>query len=94
MSDIRKFPLSSTGSILLNTDVDSLVSRLRKTMRKFLQKKRRKEREKKVPTECKTLLVSVWDAVMKLTAVGKYHFSSDIRIFKNNHFLYCIQYNF
>ena len=28
--------------------------------------------------ECKTLFVSVWDAVMKLTAVVKYHFSSDI----------------
>ena len=33
--------------------------------------------------ECKILFVSVWDAVMKLTAVGKYHFSSDIRNFKN-----------
>ena len=36
---------------------------------------------------------------MKLTAVGKYHFSSDIRNFKNiklptplPHFLYCIQF--
>ena len=54
--------------------------------------------------DCKTLFVSVWDAVMKLTAVGKYHFSSDIRNFKNiklppppppppsPHFLYCIQF--
>ena len=33
--------------------------------------------------ECKTLLVSVCDAVMKLSAVGKYYFSSDIRNFKN-----------
>ena len=33
--------------------------------------------------ECKTLFVSVLDAVMKLTAVGKYYFSSDIRNFKN-----------
>ena len=33
--------------------------------------------------ECKTLFVSVWDAVMKLTAVGKYRFSSDIRNFKS-----------
>ena len=33
--------------------------------------------------ECKTLFVSVWNAVMKVTAVGKYYFSSDIRNFKN-----------
>ena len=33
--------------------------------------------------ECKTLFVSVWDAVMKLTAVGKNHFNSDVRNFKN-----------
>ena len=33
--------------------------------------------------ECKTPFVSVWDADMKLTAVGKYHFSSDRRNLKN-----------
>ena len=41
--------------------------------------------------------ISVWDAVMKLTAVGKFHFSSDIRKFKNIKllpppFLYRIQF--
>ena len=57
-------------------------------IRKFLQKKwkvnaiLRKESHNK-SIDCKTLFVSVWDAVMKLTAVGKYHFSSDIRNFKN-----------
>ena len=57
-------------------------------IRKFLQKKwkvnailRKESRNKSI--DCKTLFVSVWDAVMKLTAVGKYHFSSDIRNFKN-----------
>ena len=46
----------------------------------------------------KNSFVSVWGAVMKLTAVGKYYFSSDIRNFNNinsppppPHFLYCIQ---
>ena len=33
--------------------------------------------------ECKTLFVSIWDAVMEMTAVGKCHFSCDIRKFKN-----------
>ena len=57
-------------------------------IRKFLQKKwkvnailRKESRNKSI--DCKTLFVSVWDAVMKLPAVGKYHFSSDIRNFKN-----------
>ena len=73
---------------------------------KFLQKKRKvntilrkKSCNMQLSTgiECKTLFVSVWDAVMKLTAVGKYHFSSDIRNFKNikplsPHFLYCTQF--
>ena len=40
-------------------------------------------RNMRLSIECKTLFVSVWDAVMKLTAVGKYYFSSDIRNFKN-----------
>ena len=73
-------------------------------IRKFLQKKwkvnaiwRKESRNKSI--DCKTLFVSVWDAVMKLTAVGKYNFSSDIRNFKNiklppslPHFLYCIHF--
>ena len=74
-------------------------------IRKFLQKKwkvnaivRKESRNKSI--DCKTLFVSVWDAVMKLTAVGKYHFSSGIRNFKNiklpppplPHFLCCIQF--
>ena len=40
--------------------------------------------------ECKTLFVSVWDAVMKLNAVGKYYFSSDIRNFKNIKSPFCL----
>ena len=57
---------------------------------KFLQKKRKVNVilrngscNMRVSIECKTLFVSEWDAVMKLTAVGKYHFSIDIRNFKN-----------
>ena len=56
----------------------------------LLQKKRkvnailRKEsRNMRQSIGCKTLIVSVWDVVMKLTAVNKYYFSSDIRNFKN-----------
>ena len=56
----------------------------------LLQKKRkvnailRKEsRNMRLSIECKTLFVSVWDAVIKLTAEGKYYFSSEIRNFKN-----------
>ena len=58
-------------------------------IRKFLQKKRKvfkailRKESLNMRIECKTLFVSVWDEVMKLTAVGKYHFSSDIRNFKN-----------
>ena len=44
---------------------------------------RKESRNMRLSIECKTLFVSVWDAVMKLTAVGKYYFSSDIRNFKN-----------
>ena len=47
---------------------------------------RKESRNMRLSIECKTLFVSVWDAVMKLTAVVKYYFSSDIRNFKNiNH---------
>ena len=58
---------------------------------------RKESRNMRLSIECKTLFVSVWDAVMKLAAVGKYYFSSDIRNFKNikslpPHFLYCIQF--
>ena len=70
---------------------------------KFLQKKWKvnailRKESRNISIECKTHFVSVWDAVMKLSAVGKYHFSSDIRNFKNiklpppPHFLYCIQF--
>ena len=57
-------------------------------IRKILQKKRRvnavlRKESPNMSIECKTFFLSVWDAVMKLTAVGKYHFSSDIRMFKN-----------
>ena len=54
-------------------------------IRKFLQKKRkvkailRKESRKTrniMSNECKTLFASVWDADMKLTALGKYHLGS------------------
>ena len=44
---------------------------------------RKESRNMRLSIECKTIFVSVWDAVMKLTAVGKYYFSSDIRNFKN-----------
>ena len=44
---------------------------------------RKESRNMRLSIECKTLFVNVWDAVMKLTAVGKYYFSSDIRNFKN-----------
>ena len=60
-------------------------------IRQFLQKKRkvntilRKERHN-MSIECKTLFVSVWDAVMKLIAVGKFHFSSDTGLPLNIHF--------
>ena len=58
-------------------------------IRKFLQKKWKvnailRKESRNMSIECKTLFVSVWDAVMKLTKVGKYHFSSDIRNFKNH----------
>ena len=43
----------------------------------------KESRNMRLSIDCKTLFVSVWDAVMKLTAVGKYYFSSDIRNFKN-----------
>ena len=43
---------------------------------------RKESRNMRLSIECKTLFVSEWDAVMKLTAVGKYYFSSDIRNFK------------
>ena len=55
---------------------------------KFQQKKLKvnailRKESRNMSIECKTLFVSVWDAVMKLTAVSKYHLSSDIRNFKN-----------
>ena len=57
----------------------------------LLQKKRkvnailRKEsRNMRLSIECKTLFVSVWDAVMKLTAVGKYYSSCGIRNFNRS----------
>ena len=51
-------------------------------IRKFLQKKRKvnailRKESRNTSIECKTLFVSVWDADMKLTAVGKHHFSSN-----------------
>ena len=64
-------------------------------IRKFLQKKRkvkailRKESSKTrniISIECKTLFVSVWDADMKLIAVGKYHFSNDRRNLKTSNY--------
>ena len=73
-------------------------------IQKFLQKKRKvntilRKESRNMIIECKRFFVSVWDAVMKLTAVGKYHFSSDIGHFKNiklayphPHFLYCVQF--
>ena len=56
--------------------------------RKYLQKKWKEnailiKESRNMSIECKTLFVSIWDAVMKLTAGGKYHFRSDIRNFKN-----------
>ena len=56
------------------------------------------KRKSNMSIECKTLFVSVWDAVMKLTAEGKYHFSSDIRNFKTSnyphpHFAYTFKIN-
>ena len=64
-------------------------------IRQFLQKKRKvnailRKESHNMSIECKTLFVSVWDAVMKLIAVGKFHFSSNIR--NHPHFLYCIQF--
>ena len=58
---------------------------------KFLQKKQKvnmilRKESRNMSIECKTLFVSVWYEVMKLTAVGRYHFSSDIRNFKNIEF--------
>ena len=54
---------------------------------------RKESRNMRLSIECKTLFVSVWDAVMKLTAVDKYYFSSDIKNFKPpSHFLYCIHF--
>ena len=34
---------------------------------------RKESRNMRLSIECKTLFVSVWDVVMKLTAVGKYY---------------------
>ena len=66
-------------------------------MRKVNTILRKESGNMRLSIECKTLFVRVWDAVMKLTAVGNYYFNSDIRNFKNiksllPHFLYCIQF--
>ena len=77
--------------------VEILLKCLLQKMRKVNVILRKESRNMRLSIECKTLLVSVWDAVMKLTAVGNYYFNSDIRNFNNikspfPHFLYCIQF--
>ena len=55
-----------------------LLKCLLQKKRKVKANLRKESRNMRLSIECKTLFVSVLDAVMKLTAVGKYYFSSDI----------------
>ena len=45
---------------------------------------RKESRNMRLSIECKTLFVSVLDAVMKLTAVGKYYSSCGLRNFNRS----------
>ena len=89
-----------TDCIAVIIEFSSLLKCLLQKKRKINTILRKESRNMRLSIECKTLFVSVWDAVMKLTAVGKYYFSSDIRNFKNitppppppPYFLYCLQF--